>query len=226
VSTAHPALVTFRVLPGLPSLRRADLVRSFEAAIAALRQRRGFRVVQYSIQTNHAHFVVEADRAEALGRGMMALGARFARTVNRTLGRSGRVLADRYHLRVLRTPREVRNALAYVLLNVRKHVAQVGRFAPVAIDPASSGRWFTGWVRGALPARDPPVVSPAGSWLLRVGWMRWGRIDLAETPGRLSHSTALRPGPALGRRSPTARLRPANAESSTRSPGPRRSVCR
>jgi hypothetical protein len=32
------------------------------------------------------------------------------------------VLYGRYHhLRVLRTPREVRNALAYVLLNVRKH---------------------------------------------------------------------------------------------------------
>jgi len=26
------------------------------------------------------------------------------------------VLADRYHVRVLRTPREVRNAVAYVLL--------------------------------------------------------------------------------------------------------------
>ena len=32
--------------------------------------------------------------------------------------------SDRYHLRVLRTPREVPNALAYVLLNVRQHRAQ------------------------------------------------------------------------------------------------------
>jgi hypothetical protein len=34
---------------------------------------------------------------------------------------AGPVLHGRYHLRVLRTPREVRNALAYVLLNARKH---------------------------------------------------------------------------------------------------------
>lgn len=31
------------------------------------------------------------------------------------------MLSDRYHLHVLRTPREVRNALVYVLPNVRKH---------------------------------------------------------------------------------------------------------
>ena len=93
------------------------------------------------------------------------------------------MLADRYHLRVLRTPREVRNALAYVLLNVRKHRAQAGRVPPRGIDPASSGRWFPHWTAREVPARDPPVVSPARSWLLRVGWLRWGRIDPAETPG-------------------------------------------
>jgi hypothetical protein len=41
---------------------------------------------------------------------MKALGARLAHAANRLLGRTGPVLADRYHLRVLRTPREVRNA--------------------------------------------------------------------------------------------------------------------
>jgi hypothetical protein len=159
------------------------VVQAFEQALAALRHGRGFRVVEYSVQSNHAHLVVEADDARALGRGMQALGIRLARAVNRVLGRSGRVLADRYHLRVLRTPREVRNALAYVLLNLRKHLAERGGVAPVVVDPASSGRWFAQWATRVLPARDPPVVSPASSWLLRVGWLRWGRIDPAETPG-------------------------------------------
>ena len=183
VAARHPALVTVRVVRGLPSLRRRGVVLAFERALAALRRRQGFRVVQYSLHSNHAHFVVEADDARALGRGMQALGVRLARLVNRTLGHSGRVLSDRYHLRVLRTPREVRNALAYVLLNLRKHAAERGGAAPVAVDPASSGRWFSHWARAAVPARDPPVVSPASSWLLRTGWLRWGRIDLAETPG-------------------------------------------
>ena len=179
---AHPALVTLKARDGLPSLRRRELVRRFERSLAALRARREFRVVEYSIQSNHAHFVIEAATADELGRGMKALGTRFARIVNGAFGRRGAVLRDRYHLRILRTPREVRNALAYVLLNVRKHRAQRGLATPPQIDPASSGRWFTGWAGDALPSRDPPVVAVARSWLLRVGWLRWGRITPVETP--------------------------------------------
>jgi hypothetical protein len=58
-----------------------------------------------------AHLIVEADDENALGRGMKAIGSRLARAVNRVFRRSGAVLVDRYHLRALRTPREVRNAL-------------------------------------------------------------------------------------------------------------------
>jgi hypothetical protein len=40
----------------------------------------------------------------------------------------------------------VRNALRYVLLNIRKHVVQRKGFAPpVQIDAASSGSQFDGW---------------------------------------------------------------------------------
>lgn len=71
----------------------------------------------------------------------------------------GRVLADRYHRRVLRTPREVRNALAYVLLNARRDAARLGRVlrGPARIDPASSGRWVDGWSASpSAPGREPP----------------------------------------------------------------------
>jgi len=73
-------------------------------------ERPGFRLVHYSLQGNHAHLIVEARDAEMLGRGMMAIGSRLARAVNRVAGRSGRVLADRYHARLLRRPKEVRAA--------------------------------------------------------------------------------------------------------------------
>src|SRR6185312_4464585 len=81
--------------------------------------------LQYSLQGNHAHLVVEARDRDALGRGMKAIGARLARAVNRVAGRSGPVLADRYHLRLLPTPKEVHRALRYVLLNARRHAAAV-----------------------------------------------------------------------------------------------------
>jgi hypothetical protein len=112
---------------------------------------------------------------------MKSIGARLARAVNPAFGRRGGVLADRYHHRVLRTPREVRNALAYVLLDLRKH--RIGSAG--GIDPASSGRWFEGWTHivGRSPDHPPPVAV-ARCWLLRVGWWRHGRIDPREIPGR------------------------------------------
>jgi hypothetical protein len=141
--------------------------------------------VHYSIQTNHLHMIVEAASTRDLASGMKSLGSRLARTVNRVFRRRGPVLADRFHLHVLRTPREVRNAVAYVLLNARRHAAKLGRrLLPAArIDPASSGRWFGGWRVPLQPAGDAPAVAGPRTWLLRVGWLRAGRIHPGETPG-------------------------------------------
>jgi hypothetical protein len=116
---------------------------------------------------------------------MKAVAARLARAVNRVFRRNGPVLADRFHLHVLRSPREVRNAIAYVLLNARRHLAKRGRRIDprLRIDPASSGRWFDGW-RGLVPhADDPPPVARPRTWLLGTGWRRAGLISLSEVPG-------------------------------------------
>jgi hypothetical protein len=83
----------------------------------------------------------------------------------------------------LRTPREVRNAIAYVLLNSRKHARQLGLAARAGIDPASSGRWFAGWRMQPVRAPDAPAVAIARTWLLRVGWLRHGRVGIGEVPG-------------------------------------------
>ena len=187
----YPCHVTVKVRDDVPSLRSVKLVREFERSFGARCERGSFRLVHYSLQGDHAHFLVEAAGRAALGRGMKSLGARLARAVNRVFGRRGPVLADRYHLRVLRTPREVRHALAYVLLNARRHARKarwVSRRART--DPASSGRWFDGWKKGtAAPAPDAgagarPAVAPGRSWLVRRGWRRYGLIDPCEVPGR------------------------------------------
>jgi len=182
----HPCHVTLKVRPDLPSLRSVRLVRELERSLRAIRDRERFRLVHYSIQGDHAHLVVEAGSASDLGRGMKAIAARLARAANRVFGRSGPVLADRCHVRVLRTPREARNAIAYVLLNARRHLAKQGKRVDPRprIDPASSGRWFDGWRSVARETpRDPPAVAPPGTWLLSVGWRRVGLIDPAEIPG-------------------------------------------
>lgn len=127
---------------------------------------------------------------------MKAIGARLALAVNRVTEHSGRVLADRYHMRLLRTPREVHHALRYVLLNARKHSSGARRAAAramdVVLDRASSARWFDGWKTGSGAAPSAPVsaagrikapVARARTWLLSVGWRRHGLLDPAEVPG-------------------------------------------
>ena len=110
-----PIHVTLRVRPGVPSLRGGAFVREFRRSLAEASERGDFRVAHYSLQGDHAHLIVEAHGKEALARGMMSIGARLARAVNRVGRRSGPVLDGRYHHRSLRSPREVRRALAYVL---------------------------------------------------------------------------------------------------------------
>jgi len=71
--------VTIKLLPGVPSLRTVSLVQGLERSFAAVGAREDFRLVHYSLQDTHAHLIVEARDAAALGRGMMAIGARIAR---------------------------------------------------------------------------------------------------------------------------------------------------
>jgi REP element-mobilizing transposase RayT len=199
-----PCHVTLKLRPGLPSLRRADVVRQVEAAFRRGNKWKLFRLVHYSLQDDHAHLIVEAKDRVALGRGMKSLASLFAFAVNRAFGRTGRVLADRYHLRVLTCPRQVRNALAYVLLNARRHAAKrIARLArrgmkvaplPRAgrLDGASSARWFDGWRPDVEVKRPPPyslgirpVVAEPRTWFLQTGWRIHGLLDPNGIPGVL-----------------------------------------
>jgi REP element-mobilizing transposase RayT len=182
-----PVHVTVRLRRGIPSLRQARFVRAFRQSLGRCPVRSGFRVVHYSIQRNHLHFIIEAAGRVALGRGMKSLSARIGRCVNRVFARAGRALDGRYHHRVLVTPREVRNALAYVLLNARHHYHERHGLPPpeVALDQASSAGWFDGWKRPPPRAPSPATKETAvpRTWLLRKGWRRHRLIDPAEIPG-------------------------------------------
>jgi hypothetical protein len=140
--------------------------------------RDGFRVLHYSLQSDHVHLLVEADVPTRFVRAVQGLAIRVAKAVNRALGRHGRVWADRFHSHVLRTPREVRNALVYVLNNFRKHFRR-----STGLDPFSSARWFDGW--STSPTIIGGATAPVGvprTWLARVGWRRLGLLDVDEAP--------------------------------------------
>jgi REP element-mobilizing transposase RayT len=182
-----PVLVTTRLRAGLPSLRRRDSFAVVQTALAACIARsdvHGMRLVHFSVQTNHIHLLVEARDACSLARGMQGLLLGLARRLNRLWRRRGSIVADHYHARSLRTPREVRHALAYVLNNARTHGCHLA-----GIDPFTSGLAFDGWKESSAGPPDkfecggaPPVMT-ARTWLLSHGWRRHGLVAMAEIPG-------------------------------------------
>ena len=191
-ASCHPLHVVLR--SKFRPLRSQFVFPTIRRALArATRARSDFRVVQFSVQHDHLHLIVEASGPVALSRGMQGLAIRVARAINRLTFRRGKFWSDRFFSRALTSPRTVRNALAYVLNNFRKHrVARTTR-----IDPYSSAPYFQGFrdLSGVAPCHlpasrslplsphglSPPVavdvpVSPARTWLARRGWQRGGAI--------------------------------------------------
>jgi REP element-mobilizing transposase RayT len=183
--TRHaPAHVTLRVLESIPNLRRRRPLGLLWGVFQAARERLGGRLIHYSVQTNHLHLVVEAEDEKALARFMAGLKIRMARALNRTMERTGRVFAERYHARVLRSPSQTRRALCYVLNNDLRHGR--GR-ATAGFDYCSSAVYFDGWRDGPVRwPRDnggPAPCVEARAWLLTTGWRKVGLIGLDEVPG-------------------------------------------
>ena len=175
-NASYPLHVTMRARGEAKSLRRGRLFFRIKDAIAAAQKDR-FRIVQYSVQGDHIHMLVEANDSDALSAGMRGLSVRIGHAVNRCLERRGRLFLERYHARPLRTPREVRNALVYILMNHKHHGGRD------LIDACSSAHWFDGFRGPFVPAADPPTRA-ARTWLATVGWRRIGLIDLSESPAQ------------------------------------------
>ncbi len=194
----YPVHVTLRTVKALGNLRQAHAYHALRWAMYCVIGRHDFRIIHVSIQHDHVHLIVEAGGAVALAKGMQAFLISAAQRLNRALGartgekRRGTVFPDRYHARVLRSPTQTRNALAYVLNNWRKHREDRGH-ATRKIDLYSSGINFGGW----RELGDSPVLykPPKGfsrlstslpqTWLLQAGWEKAGDISAFAMPGSI-----------------------------------------
>ena len=184
--------VTLRCVREVGRLRKFKLYQRLREAMAEANARFDFAICHYSVQGDHIHLVCEARDNAALSNGMRSLKVRITGKLNQLLSRQGSAFDGRYHMHVLKNPRTVRNALAYVLLNGRKHgehLAVTGSRDGAWIDPLSSAYYFDGWMGrpggrlGAQP-NGPPPVSPPATWLLATGWRRHGLISTVEMPRR------------------------------------------
>ncbi len=181
LSPHHPVHVTLRLAEGLPSLRQRKEIQVFRAVLVRMSEHLGFRVVLYSVQSNHIHLMIEIDAAEAFAKGMRSLLARLVAAYHRLWDCRGSLFPSRYHARDLVTPMEVRHAVLYILNNRYKHGSRTSK----TLDPYASGAWFSGWRESfTIEGIDdiPLHVAEPRSWLLKVGWRRHGRIRLDESP--------------------------------------------
>ncbi len=183
----EPQHSTLRLVSDVASVRRWRVFGEIVSAIAAA-QREGFRVIEFSVQDGHLHLITESSGWKALSDGVRGLA------INRVLQRKGHVFADRYHARGLGSPREVRNAIVYVLQNAKKHLSQRGNVVARGwLDVFSSAPFFDGWCPSAQKAvgalrrdwqsegRTSPTAR-AKTWLVTNGWRRFGLIAAHEMP--------------------------------------------
>jgi len=193
----HALHVTLRVAPEIGSLRRRKIYKVMRDAtiIAALREQ--IRIVHISLQRDHVHLIVEAENNSALARGMQGFQISAARNINTLLRRAhrrrrGPVFVGRYHLVVIKSPTQARNAISYTLSNWRHHGEDRDGLASTwLVDPFSSGISFPDWAemegRALMwPLRDtydPLWVRRPTSWILREGWKKAGAISARDVPG-------------------------------------------
>jgi REP element-mobilizing transposase RayT len=121
-----PVHVTWRMKKEVWQLRTHRCFRALARAFWGGCNRFGFRLIHYSVQGNHMHLLVEAADEKSLARGMNGLGVRIARGLNKVMQRHGKVLDERYHGHILRTPTEVRRARAYLTTNAERHLGVRG----------------------------------------------------------------------------------------------------
>jgi putative transposase len=129
LSSRTPIHIVMRLSKVVGRLRRRRAYHAIRWALIKSLERRNFRVVHISIQGGHIHALCEADDRVALANGVRGLSISAARRLNAAIAadlglpkaRVGQVFIDRYHATQIRSPRQARNALAYVLNNWRKH---------------------------------------------------------------------------------------------------------
>ncbi len=111
--TRHtPVHINFKYRLGIRSHRTLSILK--RALLNA--EKKGLRVVHFSLEHNHIHLIAEVENDQALSKGMRSITVTLVRGLDK-----GAIQLERFHLHVLKTLKETENALDYVLFNHLKH---------------------------------------------------------------------------------------------------------
>jgi hypothetical protein len=98
-----PIYIAMRTRSEIPSLRRAAIKRIVGDAVERASQTPGFRITEHTCGASELRLTVLAKDRTSLSRGMQSLSIRVAKGINRLIGRTGGVFADRYAASTERT---------------------------------------------------------------------------------------------------------------------------
>jgi len=102
------------------NIRTKDFFKLFRLAVKTARKK-GLHIIHYSLMDNHIHLIVEAPTNKLLSTALQSFALSLSKLVkNRMNGDIKRLWNDRYFMRLLLSPREVKIALEYVLKNPHK----------------------------------------------------------------------------------------------------------
>jgi putative transposase len=200
VSQKFPIHITQKLTDEMPSLQCKKLYSQIRRCLKRARLF-GMATLHFNVLSNHIHLIVEAPDNNTLARSMQSLGSSLGKATRKQLNAQAenkkfqsqaslrskkRVFKGRYHLHILKTPTEVKNAMEYVLLNHSKHsktLEHMTRF--------SSAYAFKEWKTllghrfryliadeyNFLESKNAhdlheDVIVPPRSWLSREGWKR------------------------------------------------------
>ena len=79
LSARHPVHVTLRAFPKVVNLRTRGIFSTVKEIVHLATERFGFRIVQFTVQRNHLHLMIEAASWESLSRGAKGLRRRLRR---------------------------------------------------------------------------------------------------------------------------------------------------
>ena len=171
LAARYPVHVTLRMRDHVYNLRAWRCYRVLRRALIIGSNRFGMRIAHFSVQGNHVHLIVEALDRRALSRGVQGLAIRMAKGLNRVMEKHGKVFADRFHSRILRTPTETRRAVHYVLFNRQRHVAAWRERDARRLGRRGSRKLAALIVSGSVDERcsleDREVAVEPRTWLLR-----------------------------------------------------------
>jgi REP element-mobilizing transposase RayT len=118
---AKPVHVTIKANKNIvPNLRSKVLYKEIRQSMKRARIL-GIRIIHFTVQRDHVHMMMEADNKQQLGESMRVLSISLSKRLSHVLKRKVKALKSRYHLHILKSLQEIKNAKNYIVNNSIKH---------------------------------------------------------------------------------------------------------